>query len=179
VPIGGDHFTSDIAVGLRMPIPEAEKLKRRCGCALSSLVGDDETMDVASVGGRAPRTMARRILSEVLQPRAEEMCHLVWDEIHRAGYEKSLNSGIVLTGGGANLDGLTDIAEQIFDMPVRRGAPAGLGGLADHVGNPSFATAVGLLLRAQRLRAHEMTQASGRGIGRLTELVKGVFKEFF
>jgi cell division protein FtsA len=179
VPIGGDHFTSDIAVGLRMPIPEAEKLKRRCGCALSSLVGDDETMDVASVGGRAPRTMARRILSEVLQPRAEEMCHLVWDEIHRAGYEKSLNSGIVLTGGGANLDGLTEIAEQIFDMPVRRGAPAGLGGLADHVGNPSFATAVGLLLRAHRLRAHEMAQASGRGLGRLTDLVRGVFKEFF
>ena len=93
--------------------------------------------------------MARRILSEVLQPRAEEMFHLVWDEIHRAGYEKSLNSGIVLTGGGANLDGMVEIAEQIFDMPVRRGAPAGVGGLADHVGNPSFATAVGLLLRAQ------------------------------
>jgi cell division protein FtsA len=179
VPLGGDHFTSDIAVGLRMPIPEAEKLKRRRGCALSSMVGDDDMMDVASVGGRAPRTMARRILSEVLQPRAEEMCHLVWDEIHRAGYEKSLNSGIVLTGGGANLDGMTEIAEQIFDMPVRRGAPAGLGGLADHVGNPSFATAVGLLLRAHRLRTHELAQASGRGIGRLTELVKGVFKEFF
>jgi cell division protein FtsA len=103
----------------------------------------------------------------------------VWDEIHRAGYEKSLNSGIVLTGGGANIGGMTEIAEQIFDMPVRRGAPAGVGGLADHVGNPSFATAVGLLLRAHRLRAHEMTQSSGRGIGRLTELVKGVFREFF
>ena len=179
VPIGGDHFTNDIAVGLRMPIPEAEKLKRRCGCALSSMVGDDETMDVASVGGRSPRTMARRILSDVLQPRAEEMCHLVWDEIHRAGYEKSLNSGIVLTGGGANLEGLTDIAEQIFDMPVRRGTPAGLGGLADHVGNPSFATAVGLLLRAQRQHSHDEKESSSRGIGRLTDLVKGVFKEFF
>ncbi len=179
VPIGGDHFTNDIAVGLRMPIPEAEKLKRRCGCALSSLVGDDETIDVASVGGRSPRTMARRILSDVLQPRAEEMCHLVWDEIHRAGYEKSLNSGIVLTGGGANLEGLTDIAEQIFDMPVRRGTPAGLGGLADHVGNPSFATAVGLLLRAQRQHSHDEKESSSRGIGRLTDLVKGVFKEFF
>ncbi len=179
VPIGGDHFTNDIAVGLRMPIPDAEKLKRRYGCALSSLVGDDETIDVASVGGRSPRTMARRILSDVLQPRAEEMCHLVWDEIHRAGYEKSLNSGIVLTGGGANLEGLTDIAEQIFDMPVRRGTPAGLGGLADHVGNPSFATAVGLLLRAQRQHSHDEKESSSRGIGRLTDLVKGVFKEFF
>ena len=126
-----------------------------------------------------PRTMARRILSDVLQPRAEELCHLVWDEIHRAGFEKSLNSGIVLTGGAANLVGLVEIAEQIFDMPVRRGAPAGLGGLADHVGNPSFATAVGLLLRAQRQRAHDVNQASSRGIGKFTDLVRGVFKEFF
>ena len=179
VPIGGDHFTNDVAVGLRMPLPEAEKLKRRSGCALSAMIADDETIDVASVGGRSPRTMARRILADVLQPRAEEMCHLIWDEITRAGYEKSLNSGLVLTGGGANLEGMTDIAEQIFDMPVRRGSPAGLGGLADHVGNPSFATAVGLLLRAHRQRAHDVTQPSSRGIGRLTDLVKGVFKEFF
>ena len=179
VPIGGDHFTNDIAVGLRMPIPEADKLKRKCGCALSAMVGDDESMEVASVGGRSPRTMARRILSEVLQPRAEEMFHLVWDEIHRAGYEKSLNSGIVLTGGAANLEGMTEIAEQIFDLPVRRGSPSGVGGLADHVNNPSFATAVGLLLRAHRQRGHDTNHSSSRGIGRLTDLVKGVFKEFF
>jgi cell division protein FtsA len=179
VPIGGDHFTNDIAVGLRMPIPEADKLKRKCGCALSAMVGDDETMEVASVGGRSPRTMARRILSEVLQPRAEEMFHLVWDEINRAGYEKSLNSGIVLTGGAANLEGMTEIAEQIFDLPVRRGSPTGIGGLADHVRNPSFATAVGLLLRAHRQREQDAHHPSSRGIGRLTDLVKGVFKEFF
>jgi cell division protein FtsA len=179
VPIGGDHFTNDIAVGLRMPIPEADKLKRKCGCALSAMVGDDESMEVASVGGRSPRTMARRILSEVLQPRAEEMFHLVWDEIHRAGYEKSLNSGIVLTGGAANLEGMTEIAEQIFDLPVRRGSPSGVGGLADHVSNPSFATAVGLLLRAHRQREQDANHPSSRGIGRLTDLVKGVFREFF
>jgi cell division protein FtsA len=178
VPIGGDHFTNDIAVGLRMPIPEAEKLKRKCGCALSAMVGDDESMDVASVGGRPARAMARRILSEVLQPRAEEICHLVWDEIHRAGYEKSLNSGIVLTGGAANLQGMAEIAEQIFDLPVRRGSPAGTGSLADHIGNASFATAVGLVLLAKRQRAQEAGAASRGGIGRLTDLVKGVFKEF-
>jgi cell division protein FtsA len=178
VPIGGDHFTNDIAVGLRMPIPEAEKLKRKCGCALSAMVGDDESMDVASVGGRPARAMARRILSEVLQPRAEEICHLVWDEIHRAGYEKSLNSGIVLTGGAANLEGMAEIAEQIFDLPVRRGSPAGTGSLADHIGNASFATAVGLVLLAKRQRAQEAGAASRGGIGRLTDLVKGVFKEF-
>jgi cell division protein FtsA len=179
VPIGGDHFTNDIAVGLRMPIPEADKLKRKCGCALSAMVGDDESIEVASVGGRSPRTMARRILSEVLQPRAEEMFHLVWDEIHRAGYEKSLNSGIVLTGGAANLEGMTEIAEQIFDLPVRRGSPSGIGGLADHVRNPSFATAVGLLLRAHRQREQDAHHSSSHGIGFLTDLVKGVFKEFF
>ncbi len=93
VGVGGDHFTNDIAVGLRTPVPDAEKIKRRCGCALSGMVDEDETMEVASVGGRKPRVMARRILSEILQPRAEEIFHLVWDEIRRAGYEKSLNSG--------------------------------------------------------------------------------------
>ena len=93
IGVGGDHFTNDIAVGLRMPIPDAEKLKRKCGCALSAMVDEDETMEVASVGGRRPRVMPRRILSEILQPRAEEIFHLVWDEIRRAGYEKSLNSG--------------------------------------------------------------------------------------
>jgi cell division ATPase FtsA len=133
VAVGGDHFTNDIAVGLRTPIPDAEKLKRRCGCALSAMVDEDETMEVASVGGRKPRVMARRILSEILQPRAEEIFHLLWDEIRRAGYEKSLNSGIVLTGGGAMLEGMAEIAEQIFDLPIRRGAPEGVGGLADHV----------------------------------------------
>ena len=102
VPVGGDHFTSDIAVGLRTPMPDAEKVKRKHGCALSSMVDEEETIEVASVGGRRPRLMARRILSEILQPRAEEMFHLVWDEISKAGYEKSLNSGIVLTGGGAH-----------------------------------------------------------------------------
>jgi cell division protein FtsA len=178
VPIGGDHFTNDIAVGLRMPIPEAEKLKRKWGCVLSAMVGDDELMDVASVGGRPTRTLARRIVSEVLQPRAEEIFHLVWDEIRRAGYEKALNSGIVLTGGSANLEGMTEIAEQIFDMPVRQGSPTGAGSLADHISNPSFATAVGLVLYAQRQRAMEGHGTSRGGIGRLTDLVKGVFKEF-
>ena len=107
-------------------------------------------MEVASVGGRKPRVMARRILSEILQPRAEEIFHLVWDEIRRAGYEKSLNSGIVLTGGGAILDGMPEIAEQIFDLPIRRGCPTGVGGLADHVNSPTFATGVGLVLYGYR-----------------------------
>lgn len=177
IAVGGDHFTNDIAVGLRTPIPEAEKLKRRCGCALSTMVDDDETLEVASVGNRRPRVMPRAILSQILQPRAEEIFHLVWDEIRRAGYEKSLNSGIVLTGGGAILEGLPEIAEQIFDLPIRRGVPAGLGGLADHVGSPSFATAAGLLLYARRNHAHDVPHPGPLGwfAGRLW----GLIREFY
>jgi cell division protein FtsA len=180
IGVGGDHFTNDIAVGLRMPIPDAEKLKRKCGCALTAMVDEDETMEVASVGGRRARVMPRRILSEILQPRAEEIFHLVWDEIRRAGYEKSLNSGIVLTGGGAILDGLPEIAEQIFDLPIRRGSPVGVGGLADHVNSPAFASAVGLTLFAQRSQAAESGRTAGVGaFARITGRLGSLFREFF
>ena len=176
VPIGGDHFTNDIAVGLRMPIPEAEKLKRKCGCALSAMVGDDETMEVASVGGRPPRMMARRILSEVLQPRAEEIFHLVWDEIHRAGLREV-----------AQLRHRADRRRREPRRACRRspsrsstcpcGAarPAGVGGLADHVNNPSFATAVGpAAVRAPRIAGTETARVVGPAASaRLTERVQG------
>ena len=178
VAIGGDHFTNDIAVGLRTPIPDAEKVKRKGGCALSSMVDEEDTIEVASVGGRKPRLMARRILSEILQPRAEEIFHLVWDEIRRAGYEKSLNSGIVLTGGGSILEGMPEIAEQIFDLPIRRGAPTEVGGLADHVNSPTFATPVGLVLYAHRNRQPEPGHGSG-AFERMAVKLRGIFKEFF
>jgi cell division protein FtsA len=179
VAVGGDHFTNDIAVGLRTPIPDAEKLKRKSGCALSAMVDEAETVDVASVGGRKSRLMARRILSEILQPRSEEIFHLVWDEIRRAGYEKALNSGIVLTGGGSILEGMPEIAEQIFDLPVRRGCPLEVGGLADHVNSPSFATPVGLVLYAHRNRLPDAGRAGGGAFGRMAVRLRGIFKEFF
>ena len=179
VAVGGEHFTSDIAVGLRTPMPDAEKLKRKSGCALSSMVDEDDTIEVASVGGRKPRLMARRILSEILQPRAEEIFHLVWDEIRRAGYEKSLNSGIVLTGGGSILEGMPEIAEQIFDLPIRRGCPVGIGGLADHVNSPVFATPVGLLLYAHRNRASDVWPVSITTWERITVRFHRLFKAFF
>ena len=180
VALGGDHFTNDIAVGLRTPIPEAEKTKRRCGCALSALVDEEETIEVASVGGRQPRVMSRRILSEVLQPRAEEIFHQLWDEIRRAGYERSLNSGIVLTGGGSILDGMPEIADQIFDLPMRRGCPVGVGGLTDHVNNPAFATAVGLVMYARRNQRIEYNRSVGVGtLSRVAGRLRGLFKEFF
>jgi cell division protein FtsA len=118
--------------------------------------------------------MARRILSEILQPRAEEMFHLVWDEISRAGYEKSLNSGIVLTGGGAILEGIPEIAEQIFDLPIRRGIPSGVGGLSDHIATPTYATAVGAVLYAHRNRPPGHPKG-----GVLWRQLQGLFKGFF
>ena len=180
VTLGGGHFTNDIAVGLRTPIPEAEKTKRRSGCALASLVDDEETVEVASVGGRQPRVMSRQILAEVLQPRAEEIFHQLWDEVRRAGYERSLHSGIVLTGGASILDGMPEIADQIFDLPIRRGCPVGVGGLTDHVNSPAFATAVGLVLYARRNQMIEHERLLGAGaLGRVAGRLRGLFKEFF
>jgi cell division protein FtsA len=144
------------------------------------LVGEDETIEVASVGGRQPRVMSRRILSEILQPRAEEIFHALWDEIRRAGYERSLHSGIVLCGGGALLDGMAEIAEQIFDLPIRRGCPVDVGGLTDHVNSPSFATGVGLVKYAHRNQLQEF-ERGGRigGLGSFAGRLRGLFKDFF
>jgi cell division protein FtsA len=180
VSVGGEHFTNDIAVGLRTPVPDAERVKRRSGCALASMVGEDEVIEVASVGGRKSRIMPRRILSEILQPRAEEVFHLLWDEIQRAGYEKMLHSGIVLTGGGAMLEGMAEIAEQIFDLPIRRGYPTGIGGLTDHVNSPAFATAVGLVMYAHRNEMGEAARLAGIGaFSRVAGRLRGLFREFF
>jgi len=147
IPIGGDNFTNDIAVGLRTPIPEAEKIKKKFGCVAVPTVDEQETIEVPSVGkGRKPRVLSRQILSDIIQPRAEEIFRLVDGDIKRMGYEKSLNSGIVITGGTALLEGLEEVAEEIFDLPVRRGDPAGVSGLIDRVSTPDYATAVGLIL---------------------------------
>ncbi len=177
--LGGDHFTNDIAVGLRTPIPEAEKTKRRSGCALAGLVDEEQTIEVASVGGRQPRIMSRHVLAEVLQPRAEEIFHQLWDEVRRAGYENSLHSGIVLTGGGSLLDGMPEIADQIFDLPIRRGCPVGVGGLTDHVNNPAFATAVGLMMYAHRNQVTDQNRTAGGALSRVAGRLRGLFKEFF
>ena len=179
VKLGGHHFTTDIAVGLRTPIPEAEKTKRRSGCALATLVDEDQTIEVASVGGRQPRVIKRSILAEVLQPRAEEICHKLWDELRRAGYEQLLNSGIVLTGGGSVLEGMPEIADQIFDLPIRRGCPVGIGGLTDHVNNPAFATAVGLVMYAHRNQVTNRERAEGGPFRRVAGRLRGLFKEYF
>ncbi|MBC7361530.1 MAG: cell division protein FtsA [Candidatus Aminicenantes bacterium] len=147
IPLGGDNFTNDIAVGLRTPIPEAEKIKKKYGCVALPISEEQETIEVPTVGkGRKSRVLSRQILADIIQPRAEEIFRLVDADIKRMGYEKSLNSGIVLTGGTALLDGLEEVAEEIFDLPVRRGDPNYVGGLIDRVSTPDYATAVGLIL---------------------------------
>ena len=124
--------------------------------------------------------MSRRVLSEVLQPRAEEIFHALWDEIRRAGYERSLHSGLVLCGGGALLEGMAEIAEQIFDLPIRRGCPVDVGGLSDHVSSPSFATGVGLVKYAHRNERRERRRLGGVGtLSSLAGRFSGLFKDFF
>ena len=160
--IGGDHFTGDIAVGLRTPIAEAERIKKKYGCALESLIDEDETIEVPSVGGRKPRYMARRVLCEIIRPRAEELFTIIKDEIERMGLSRSLNSGVVITGGGSLLEGMPEIAERIFDLPVRVGKPAGVGGLIDVINSPVYSTAVGLIIYGYRTRELRRDRFSSR-----------------
>jgi cell division protein FtsA len=180
LPTGGDHFTSDIAIGLRTPIPEAEKIKKKYGCALASMIGEDEMIEVPTMGGRKPRVLSRQVLCEIVQPRAEEIFGLVQDEIKRCGYDKSIAAGLVLTGGGSILEGIPEIAEQLFDLPVRRASPTGIGGLADVVASPQYATAIGLLLygakhRAVKRRSQTHETLIPRLAGRVREMIGQIF----
>jgi len=126
VAIGGDHFTNDLAVGLRTPIPEAERIKRHHGCAAASMLHEDGAIEIASVGDRPPRTIFARMLTDILEPRANELLALIRDDLRRAGLDKQIPAGFVLAGGGARLHGLIDLAEQSFHLPVRIAEPKGL-----------------------------------------------------
>ena len=148
--LGGNHITNDLAVGLRTPTHEAEQLKIKYGCAIASTVGKDEMIEVQSVGGRKSRALSRKLISEIIEPRVEEIFSLVQREIIKSGYEDLLASGIVLTGGSTLLQGMPELAEMIFDLPVKRGVPKGFGGLVDVVSSPVYATGVGLALYASQ-----------------------------
>ncbi len=144
--LGGDNLTYDIAVGLRTPKAEAEKIKIKYGCGLSSLIGKDETIEVPGVGGRRPRTLSRQIIGEILEPRVEEIFSLIYNELVRSGYDDQISSGVVVTGGSAELAGITEMAEQIFNASARIGYPQGVNGLLEVVNKPMYATAVGLVI---------------------------------
>ena len=179
--IGGNHLTNDIAIGLRTPAQEAERIKIRYGCAKASMVRDDETVEVPSVGGRPPRKLSRTLLAEITEPRAEEIFHLVSREIRRAGYEEKIAAGVVLTGGTAMLEGLVDLAEQVLELPVRIGIPMNVGGLVDVVSSPMYATGVGLILYALRDTEHQepVHYTNGRFVSKVFDRMKGWLKELF
>jgi cell division protein FtsA len=178
--LGGNHLTNDIAVGLRTPTAEAEKIKQVSGCCLASMVGKDETIEVPSVGGREPRVLSRQLLAEILEPRVEEIFTLVNREIVKSGFEDLIASGVVLTGGSAILPGMPELAEQIFDLPVRRGKPIGIGGLTDVVNSPIYATGVGLVKYGSRnMQTRNFVIGQENLFDRVARRMKEWFGEFF
>jgi cell division protein FtsA len=150
IPIAGDQVTNDIAMALRTPTLHAEDIKIKYACALAKLTGADETIQVPSVGDRPARALARQSLAEVVEPRYDELFTLVLAELRRSGYEDLVAAGVVLTGGTAKMEGVVELAEEIFHMPVRLGSPQNVSGLADIVNNPIYSTGVGLLHYAKK-----------------------------
>lgn len=177
IPIAGDQVTNDIAVSLRTPTHHAEEIKIKYACALSQLANPDETIEVPSVGERPARRLARQTLAEVVEPRYEELYHLVRDELRRSGFEEMIAAGIVLTGGSAKMEGAVELAEEVFHMPVRLGAPQHVDGLSDVVRNPIHATGVGLLLYGKEaVIARGDSSASKLGIGSVLSRMKAWFQ---
>ncbi len=178
--IGGNHLTNDIAVGLRTPMAEAERIKQRYGCAMTSKVSSEETIEVPSVGGRPPRILSRQILSEIIEPRVEEIFAYVGREIKNAGCEDLIASGVVITGGTTILENMPEIAEEVLGLPVRRGVPRGIGGLVDVVRDPKYATGVGLVLYGAKHADVNLFRVREEGVYRKVALrMKRWFAEMF
>jgi cell division protein FtsA len=175
--LGGNNLTNDIAVGLRTPIKEAEQIKIGHGSCLNSLVDKDQVIEVPSVGGRKPRLLSRHILSEILEPRVEEIFTLIDQEIERTGFKELLASGVVITGGSALLPGIAEIADQVFQLPTRIGFPQRITGLVDVVNGPMFATAVGLVLYGMEHQPQKKFRIrDGNIFNRVTLRMKSWFK---
>jgi len=172
VPVGGDHFTNDLAVGLRTPIPEAEKIKRRHGCAASSMLHEDTSIEIASVGDRPPRTIFARMLTDIIEPRAMELLALIRDDLQRSGLDRQIPAGFVLAGGGARLNGLIELAEQSFHLPVRIAEPKGLADLPEQVAQPEYATVVGLVMYGAKTRRNA-PQRAGNFVSKLKSMFAG------
>jgi len=174
LPVGAGHFTSDISVVLRTPMEDAERIKRRYGCAVASLVTNDDPIEVPTVGGRAPKILSKHELTNILEPRAAEIAKLVYRDLEKVGLEKEIRSGVVLVGGGAEMDGMVEMVEQVFDQQARKGMPRGLGGLADTVAGPEWAAAAGLLLWGFRDRTR-VRRRPRRGLARVAESLRAWF----
>ena len=179
--LGGNQVTNDISVGLRTSTAEAEGLKKKHGSAMAALVSKDDNIDVQSVEGGKVRTVSKYMLAEIIEARIEEMLELVKRELMKSGYENLISSGVVLTGGTSSLEGITDLGEQIFNLPVRRGLPANITGLIDVVKSPMYSTAVGLVhYGGKHLNESQFQRdAEGNVIGKLGLRMKDFIKEFF
>jgi cell division protein FtsA len=177
--LGGDNLTYDLSIGLRTSRKDAEMVKMKYGCALCSMIGEDETIEVPGVGGRKPRVLSRRILGEILEPRVEEIFTLIHNELVRSGFAESINSGVVVTGGSAELSGIAEMAESVFKAPARVGYPREIKGLVEVVNKPMYATAVGLVLYgAKRSKEGKKFRIRDTNIfGRVMERMKRWFKD--
>ena len=180
IPIAGDQVTNDIAVALRTPTQYAEEIKIKYACALTQMATADENIEVPSIGDRPPRRLARHTLAEVVEPRYEELLTLVQAELRRSGFEDLVAAGVVLTGGSSKIEGLIELAEEVFHMPVRLGVPQYVTGLVDVVRNPIFATGVGLLLFGYQNRDQRVLEAGlGKGLRSVLDRMKGWFQGNF
>ncbi|MEK6372661.1 MAG: cell division protein FtsA [Acidobacteriota bacterium] len=176
LPVGAGHFTSDISVVLRTPMEDAERIKKRYGCALGSLVTEDDPIEVPTVGGRAPKILSKHELTNILEPRAAEIAKLVYRDLEKVGLEKEIRSGVVLVGGGAEMDGMVEMVEQVFDQQARKGVPRGLGGLSDTVAGPEWAAAAGLLLWGFRDRTR-IRKRPRKGFAKLADQFRSLFAQ--
>jgi len=180
LPVGGNYLTSDIATGLRTPFNDAERIKIRYGCAVTARIPKEEIIEVPSVGGREDRQVSRQILGRIVEPRMEEILNLALKEIVRSGYEDLLAAGVVLTGGTALLSGINEMAEQIFDMSVRRGNPTGVGGLCDVVNSPAYTVGVGLIVYgSKQIAGDSVYRKTGNIFGNMARTIKKWLVEFF
>ncbi|MFP4225446.1 MAG: cell division protein FtsA [Desulfobacterales bacterium] len=176
--LGGNNMTNDISVGLRTPMAEAERIKLKYGTCIADQVGNDETIEISDLSGRGGRKLPRQILAEILEPRAEEIFTLIKRELYRAGMKNAISSGLVLTGGASLLEGITDIAESVFELPVRIGRPQGVAGLVDVVNNPMYATGVGLVLYGAKNQEKKKFRIRDNNIfNRIMKRMKSWFKE--
>ena len=180
IPIAGDQITSDIAMALRTPTKDADDIKMKHGCALSQLADPQEMIEVPGVGDRGTKQLSRKTLAEVIEPRVEELYSLVQSELRRSGYEELLSSGIVLTGGSSMMQGMVELGEEIFHMPVRVGQPSYNGGLAEVVRHPRYSTAMGLLIEGmEQYRQQEITRTQTGAFAQLIDRMKSWFKGNF
>jgi cell division protein FtsA len=180
IPIAGDQVTNDIAVALRTPTQHAEEIKVKYACALTQMASAEESIEVPSIGDRPPRRLARQTLAEVVEPRYEELLTLIQAELRRSGFEDLVAAGIVMTGGSSKIEGLIDLAEEVFHMPVRLGMPQYVTGLVDVVRNPIYATGVGLLLFGHHNRDQQSLDIGmGKGLRGVWDRMKGWFQGNF